>query len=1696
MAKQNKFGTFGGVFVPSILTILGVIMYLRLPYIIGQAGLLATIGIIVVAHIISVTTGLSVSSIATDKKVAAGGTYYIISRSLGLPIGGTLGLALFVGLSFSVSLYLIGFAESLLSSFPEMAIFDDPKNNIRLAGSAILIVITIITFISTSLAIKTQYIIQGLILLSLVVVFAGFGQHDHVAVLPTISGEGAAPLMLLFGIFFPAVTGFEAGVSMSGDLEDPKKSIPVGSIMAIIVGFVVYVGLSVFIAYSVDGDFLRESGDAIPMVEIAYPGLGFLVTLGILGATFSSALGSILGAPRILQATAVDKITPKLFAKGAGKTNEPRNALLLTFLIAEMGILIGELNAIASIVSIFFITTYGFLNISAAFERWTSADFRPEFKISGWISVIGSMACILVMIQLNFVAMLGATALLGLLFFYLKNKELRLESGDAWSGVWASIVKTGLTRLTRNKLHNRNWRPNVIMFSGNPNTRKYMIQMGKAISGNLGILSAFELIESGNKLLAKTSTNLYEEDDALGYFHYRFNCKEVYAGMDSISRLYGFSGVEPNTILMGWSRNPRSKDQFIDLLKGFDQNGYNTIFLDYSLEKKFGQQKTIDIWWSGHDQNLSFAIRLVQQIANSGLWKLSQIRLMIINPINAEAESVYRAASALLRDFRIEAEVRIVNNEIDPRKRQEIVHEESAETDLVILGISDSAYKQLGRYYDEISEILDGVGSTLVINASRQFESFEVISDTRSNAAEVSAQTFEMELPELQLSRFEEVAADMVKLSENGKRVLELFYRKALSPIAKDRYGLIADLKKRISSAKKDLAKIEELPEHIRRKKAIDKLKNDSFFKVNALLKEKLGEEALKVHQEKLGEGIGWYVGRLQTELKKFPLHLILEYDKEDFAVNPGDRPGLKALKYYKRFKHGIIGPPLTHQVDYRNAARYYQYQNRLRFMQRYLDQFLQEELTHIDYIRDATNRFFTCLDILERKINANDKGWYSVELLDDLDARISQFEQSKQSLDHKRLGRLQLEYVRNLQHMNDELSGLDVNHLVEQKLSKDKYHRGLESFLQNFADVYSSRARKRFNLMLIELSVNATMNRMGELQDGFLNELGQVVARKYLRELEQCKDDFLSQKNFTLQEKAVMGLDMLAPLNELFKTTLSRMQPLVDNMPEQLEIYSASKSKEAEDSVEIPVARMMDYYFKSRYQLPVEEEFERFTEGLKRSSYAIRDVLNLAELNLENSNNPELTLDGDELFNDVARKIDQEVAQVKGQVAQFSQSVADRFQAVFQPLSSIKIEESAKDFSSGLMVYQSQQVVTGFNKLLRRLRKKVQLLTSKVLYSRSEAVLLARKLKEAEGQRSGTSKMLDLRESVNPAKSVLSILPQYYVPLFNGKSSIGRDFWIPRPSEEGTFRKALKRYREGYRGGLLVLGERNSGKTAFCRHMSSVHLKSQHVFTVFPPPKDGSSVTAFEHALSKATGRRGDAEKVIGSLPAGSAVIVNDMELFWEKSQEGGQVLKQLYALIDQFSNKVLFICNINPFAWQKINATHNASQYFIEEIQLLPFDAESLRDLVMKRHQSSGMSIGYEAGEPLSEVQMAKLFSQYFKYSNGVAGTALGGWLANIRKITGNNLIIRMPEYPSLEVFDSLDKDWGTLLKELVLHKRLGKASIERVTHWSPEKVETVLLAMQRAGLLIEKVAGTYQIDAFILPFLTDVMQENEVL
>jgi amino acid transporter len=726
MAQAKKFGTFGGVFTPSILTILGVIMYLRLGYVVGEAGFYAALALIIIAHIISVSTGLSLSSIATDKKIKTGGVYYMLSRSLGLAMGGSIGITLFLGTALSIALYIVGFVENFLSIdiINHFLGMDGSVGDIRIIGTAVIILLVIIAYISTSIAIKTQFFILGAIALSLVSIFIGvFTTDEFAAVTPAISAAPNAPdLIVLFAIFFPAVTGFTAGVAMSGDLKSPKDSIPKGTLMSIAVGFIVYIGLATLFAFFVDRDLLISDTNFLQKIAWFSP----LVIAGIWGATLSSALGGILGAPRIFQAMSIDKVTPAFFAKGVGKANEPRRALILTFLLAEVGILIGELDAIARLVSMFYIAAYGFINLAYVLERWSNSDFRPSLKISIWIGIIGFAASIFVMMNLDALGMLAAFVIMFGIYVFLKRKEVHGNMNDVWQSVWTSIIRTSLNRINKKPLSETNWQPNILLFSGGTNTRTHLMDFGLSIAGNHGFLSNFDLVlrDESEVLLSKSNQKIATEieEQYTGVFTRKQSVSDIYDGIEMISQTYGFSGVEPNTVMLGWARQTSDPFRFSQMVRRLTQLDMNVVLLDYDKNVGWGKKQSIDIWWRGGGHNGNLALTLAKFITLSDEWSQAKIRLLIVNPNSDLSASIYADAKDVLDNLRIDAEIMILNNEIEKRSFYDIIQLESVNTDLTFLGFSPIIEGKEESFVEKTNVLCKNIGTVAIIQASSQFK--------------------------------------------------------------------------------------------------------------------------------------------------------------------------------------------------------------------------------------------------------------------------------------------------------------------------------------------------------------------------------------------------------------------------------------------------------------------------------------------------------------------------------------------------------------------------------------------------------------------------------------------------------------------------------------------------------------------------------------------------------------------------------------------------------------------------------------------------------------------------------------------------------------------------------------------------------------------------------------------------------------
>ena len=459
----QRFGTFGGVFTPTLLTILGVIMYLRTGWIVGNGGLIGALLIVLLSCGITACTALSLSSIATNVQMGAGGPYGIVARSLGLELGGSIGLPLYLSQALAVTMYIFGFRSGWRWLYPT----HDPL----MVDLVVFGVIFVIAFLSAGLAFRIQYLILGVIGVSLLSLFSSSAPlhraHDVVwwgtFAGDTESGFTGISFWGVFAVFFPATTGILAGANMSGELSDPRRSIPLGTLASVGLSALVYLSLVVWLAFSAPSEALLENYNI--MIDLAR--WSPLVLAGLLGATFSSALTSLVGAPRILQAFANHRLVPasEWFARRS-RSGEPRNAMMLTGVLVIAGLMLRDLNAIAPLITMFFLLTYAVINIVVMIEtRFNTVGFRPLFRVPVWVSLLGAVGCVFAMFIIN--PVFGWVAVLIVVTVYRFLMKRRLPNpegfGAARNGTFAVLAEWAAKVVARLPVASaRAWRINLL----------------------------------------------------------------------------------------------------------------------------------------------------------------------------------------------------------------------------------------------------------------------------------------------------------------------------------------------------------------------------------------------------------------------------------------------------------------------------------------------------------------------------------------------------------------------------------------------------------------------------------------------------------------------------------------------------------------------------------------------------------------------------------------------------------------------------------------------------------------------------------------------------------------------------------------------------------------------------------------------------------------------------------------------------------------------------------------------------------------------------------------------------------------------------------------------------------------------------------------------------------------------------------
>lgn len=716
---DHKLGMFAGVFVPNILTIIGVILYLRSGWVVGAAGLSGALLILAVALLIATLTAMSLASVSTNGPVGAGGVYFLVSRSLGLEIGGAIGVPIFIAQSLAIGFYLVGFADSvrvligtpLGDSGRTLAEMWRPLADLdtRLVSTAAMAVFFCMAWLGARVVVRFQYVILVAIALSLIAFFVGSPKQGSLSEAWVSAYPQGHLFWTVFAVFFPPMTGILAGVSMSGDLRDPSHAIPRGTFLAIFVTGVLFALQFIWLAVNASREDLLGDSMVMAQISVSAP----LIYAGVWAATLSSALAVMMAAPRTLQALARDGIAPGLLGGEWGKAREPRAALVVCTLIAGLCVFLADLNLIATIITMVFLAAFGTLNFVAALESLIATpSWRPTFRVHWVFPAVGFIACVQVMLFLNVPATLAAILTIAVIYLVLTRRRYETAWGDLWSGFWFAVTRLGLLRFTESRQHVRNWRPVILVLAGDPRDRPGMIDFANNLESRRGLLFLAQVVSGDWDLLLPLAEELeksmreFARERRLAAVVKAVVADDFEKGVTTLLQVLGLGQFRPNTVLIGWSDDVVKQEAFTRAVRRILQMQRNLLVFSGSNAPPGTLAKRIDVWWYTR-LNGSLMLTLADLLRSNSAWRGHQLRLVRVVPDEASRAEVEQDLDEILRDLRIECERHII---VSGEPILDVIARESKDSEVCFTGlpIDQMEAQELRSRYGNLVKALRG----------------------------------------------------------------------------------------------------------------------------------------------------------------------------------------------------------------------------------------------------------------------------------------------------------------------------------------------------------------------------------------------------------------------------------------------------------------------------------------------------------------------------------------------------------------------------------------------------------------------------------------------------------------------------------------------------------------------------------------------------------------------------------------------------------------------------------------------------------------------------------------------------------------------------------------------------------------------------------------------------------------------------
>ena len=733
--KKGSFGTLP-VYFTAASTILGAVLFLRFGAAVGTLGFWGAISIVILGHLITIPTALAISEIATNTRVEGGGEYFIISRSFGLRIGSTIGIALFFSQAISIAFYIITFTEAFEPIFNWLLAnwnFALPRQAISVPALGALAYMMLKKGSGSGL--KILYVVTGILAISLLFFFIGnpIDPGDDPARTPgnNFGFFNGHVFFVMFAICFPAFTGMTAGVGLSGDLRNPGKSIPVGTIGGTLTGLIIY--LMVIWKLSVSASQIDLAGKQLIMSDIAIWGF-IVIPIGLAAAAFSSAIGSILVAPRTLQALAGDRTFPLkpvnfFLAKGKGKNREPINASIVTVVIALIFVMMGDIDAVAQIISMFYLITYGSLCLISFLNHFGSPpSYRPRFKSKWYFSLGGFLLSVWVMFKINSFYTILSYAII--VIIYLTIEHSRKHQKDL-----LNIFNGALFQFNR-RLHifiqnqqaasaeNEEWRPAVICISPNSFTREKVLDLMRWISHQHGFGTYFHYIEgyfskqtyAESREILKELIATQKERESILYIDTMISPSYTSA-IAQVIQSPSISGMENNMVVFEYDKNHHEElKRILENISFVRAGDFDICIFGNNCSTSIRHRNGIHVWIRPTDEtNTNLMILLGYIFLAHPDWKGSYIKIFNICT-EGQSEDAKRELEELIATGRLP--ITLTNIEIialsENQTVTEVIARHSHNAGLTIIGFREDAIK---HGYTEYFTRFENIGDVLFVNS-------------------------------------------------------------------------------------------------------------------------------------------------------------------------------------------------------------------------------------------------------------------------------------------------------------------------------------------------------------------------------------------------------------------------------------------------------------------------------------------------------------------------------------------------------------------------------------------------------------------------------------------------------------------------------------------------------------------------------------------------------------------------------------------------------------------------------------------------------------------------------------------------------------------------------------------------------------------------------------------------------------------